>query len=126
MVELLSVLLSEIKGHKLYSTISIVGGTVCPGLLALYYFQREAFANLDIFKILLLTLAITIPMLLINYTLAFLCLISRNFKSDVAVDYSLTFGSAANAIVFYLNLFFLYISDSKDTMGSYIATYSRK
>jgi hypothetical protein len=79
-----------------------------PGILILFLFQFDLFISLDIFKLILLSIAITSPIMLVNVLINFI-LIDTNYKpkkkgTKLFVDFLM--GAVQTCFVYYMAIAF--------------------
>jgi hypothetical protein len=57
---------NSIKDKKIFSIVCIFAGVVMPGTLILYHYDKVNFSNFSLGKIIILSLAISVPIYLVN------------------------------------------------------------
>ena len=58
--------LNEMQPNTILLIIVVIAATICPGILAIYLFRNNLFFSLDVWKLILLSLAFTVPFLLVS------------------------------------------------------------
>lgn len=58
--------LDRIKGFSATTMLSVVGGTILPGFLFLFIYDRDMFVTIDKFLLCLIAPTITLPILILN------------------------------------------------------------
>jgi hypothetical protein len=64
--------LAKLKRDRFILLTVVVGCVICPGFAFLFVFNRDAFTSLEFLKVLMLALAITTPIFLVNFVPTFL------------------------------------------------------
>ena len=96
------------KTYLIISTVCMA--TVVPGTLYLYLFERDLFVSLDFFKILLLSIALTSPILGINFIVS----TKLSFKKEcpggnLLGDFLILISSIISSISFILSILITYL-----------------
>jgi hypothetical protein len=93
------------KLEAFHFVASIVGfvGIISPGLLILFLFKRDLFISLDLIKLILLSVSLSLPIILFNLFLwGALPDDSKESKNTIAID--LVVALVTSSTVFYLPL----------------------
>lgn len=101
----------KLEYKHIWLCISFFLGTVAPGFLTIFHFKPELVDRYDIFKLLIFSLALTLPLLPINaVTTAFLYdRLPDDYENETAKNVDITKGALSlNAVVSYLSLLICY------------------
>jgi hypothetical protein len=107
-------LISEIRKLEykhIWLCISVFLGTVSPGFLIIFHFKPELIATCDIFKLLVFSLALALPLLPVNsVAIAFLYdRLPNDYENETAKNVDITRGALGlNAAVLYFSLLVCY------------------
>lgn len=63
--------LKKISGQELLFSLFFISGGACPGLLAIWFFSPEMIQNCSTFMLIVLSVALTLPIISINTVLTF-------------------------------------------------------
>lgn len=81
--------------------------TVAPGCLIWYWFRPEVLTDYDFLKIAVLSLALTLPVLILNIALISVPPISK-YRTDVSPLKALIYGALVSFVALYLSLLLVY------------------
>jgi O-antigen/teichoic acid export membrane protein len=92
-------------------------GTLAPGFLILFHFKPELFEKYDVFKLIILSLSLTLPLLIINSLIAGIMFykLPDDEESTTETQKNVDATRAAlsiNALVIYSSLLFCYFNSS--------------
>lgn len=73
--------LDKIKGFSATTMLSVTGGTILPGFLFLFIYNRDMFVNIDKFLLCLIAPTITLPILVLNSGLILLIIMKDDSNS---------------------------------------------
>ena len=101
--------LSEIRKIKADEYALIYGfvfSIAIPGLLAVYLHREDLFITLEIYKLLLLSAAFTIPIILLNSIVLFVSELDNDSNDNLLID-----SMAISCLIFYPALLISFIFD---------------
>src|ERR1039458_5491708 len=90
-------------------------GTIAPGFLILYHFKPELFEKYDVFKLTILSLSLTLPLLIINSLITGMLFYKLPHESESETDKNVEATKSAlslNALVIYISLLVCYFNSS--------------
>jgi hypothetical protein len=90
-------------------------GTIAPGFLILYHFKPELFEKYDVFKLAILSLSLTLPLLIINSLITGMLFykLPHETNDENEKNVEATKGALSlNAFVIYTSLLFCYFTSS--------------
>jgi len=99
--------LERIEPFKLFLYFLFIVSMICPTFLFIFLFFRDLFNALDIYRLLLLSIAITMPFILLNYFLAKYTILGQE-KYDILSH--LYTAVLLTMIVFYFEIVFCFFS----------------
>jgi hypothetical protein len=86
---------TKITGSQLLFSLLIIAGAVCPGLLTIWNFAPQMIDNCSSFMLILLSMAITLPILAINAVAMILTIEQKHDDADLSEAGPLGIGFAA-------------------------------
>ena len=100
----------KIEVSDLIKTILGLVGVVTPGLLTIFIFKRDQFISLDLWKLVLLSISLSLPVVCLNFILIFsLPTEGRPLDIKANISANLIVATSSTALVFYLPLVAAYI-----------------
>lgn len=90
--------------HYLTSLMTALA-SICPGFLTIYLFHPELVGSLDIFKLLIFSASIGLPIVVLN---SFLIMLSIDSLNENPFALIWTFGASITVCVYYISLYFSY------------------
>lgn len=93
----------DAKNANIFMLVLLFLATIPTGFVFIYVHKPSLMTDLDIFKLIILSIAVTAPALLLFYLLS----IGQNFITDHSFDsYELTFSSAMTLLAFGLGIIY--------------------
>ncbi|ENM5816273.1 TPA: hypothetical protein ACGFXT_003386 [Vibrio cholerae] len=102
----MSELIREIRNlssHQVIYSLACFAAIVSPGLLIIFTYKRELFLTLELFKLLMLSISLSVPIL------ACTILLSASDSDEQSFDKITFFGYFISLILVYPTLFFSYM-----------------
>lgn len=100
----------QIEVSDLLKTIMGLVGVVTPGLLTIFIFKRDLFISLDLWKLILLSISLSLPVVCLNFILMYsLPTVGRPLDIKANLSANLIVATSSSALVFYLPLVTAYI-----------------
>lgn len=93
----------KLSSHQVIYSLAFFAAIVSPGLLIIFTYKRELFLTLELFKLLMLSISISIPIL------ACTILLSASDSDEQSFDKITFFGYFISLILVYPTLFFSYM-----------------
>jgi hypothetical protein len=103
----------KLEYKHIWLCISVFLGTIAAGFLIVFHFKPELVEKYDIFKLLVLSLALTLPLLLINAVIAAFLYdrLPDDYENETAKNVDITKGALGlNAVVIYFSLLVCYFA----------------
>ena len=101
----------KIEVSDLIKMIMGLVGVVTPGLLIFFIFKRDLFISLDLSKLILLSISLSLPVVFLNFALMFFLppTEGRAFDLKANISANLLIATISSALIFYLPLVAAYI-----------------
>jgi hypothetical protein len=118
---------NKIQAKPAFVIVAFIAGTICTGFLFFYTQYRDLFFTLDIFRLCILSLAITLPSTaIISFSLLYM-FEQRNQKAvdNETTGLAISIGSMLTAICFIIPILtdYFYPTDSKSTIEFVIKSF---
>lgn len=114
---ILSNIMSESKGYKMFkeliefeekhylTSLMTALASICPGFLTIYLFHSELVGSLDIFKLLIFSASIGLPIVVLN---SYLIMLPIDNLDENPFALIWTYGAAITVCVSYISLYISY------------------
>ena len=121
---MLNINLEKISGPTFFSAFLVVFGSMMPGFLFIFIFDPKLFFSTDIFRLIVLAIAISVPLMMMNALIVLQLINAANKKdiietqdSNVKQALILFLGSLVSMPVMCISILIGYFADMKVKQG---------
>jgi hypothetical protein len=102
---------AKVKGTHFLFTLLFVAGAICPGLLTIWNFEPSMISDCSSFMVILLSIAMTFPVIAINTVIIILAMDEKTAESDfsLATHLSVAVSCTISILTFGIPLFISFI-----------------